>query len=152
MEVIKGDIWNVYAKGEVIVIPTNGFVKNDGEAVMGAGLALQCKRIYPKMPAMLGQMLIKHGNNVFLFTHAIPKGSFYTFPVKHNWWEKADVKLIEKSCDQLVEEYLHSVVGPVYLPMVGCGNGQLSWGVVEKILDAKLDPTAFKVVDLKGER
>ena len=40
MKEVKGDIWNFYNKGYWIVIPTNGTVKRNGEAVMGRGVAL----------------------------------------------------------------------------------------------------------------
>jgi len=45
MEIIKGDIWNLHKVGWII-IPTNGFVKKNGENVMGRGLAKQVKDKY----------------------------------------------------------------------------------------------------------
>ena len=50
-----------------------------------------------------------------------------TFPVKHNWWEKADIDLIVKSCMQLNKCINENGFDKVYLPRPGCGNGQLSW-------------------------
>ena len=38
---IKGSLWSYRTCG-YLVIPTNGLIKNNGFAVMGRGLALQC--------------------------------------------------------------------------------------------------------------
>lgn len=55
MKEVKGDIWKVAAENhDWIVIPTNGFVKVNGKAVMGRGLAYQAMEKYPELPAELG--------------------------------------------------------------------------------------------------
>jgi hypothetical protein len=115
------DIWNFYNQGYWIVIPTNGFVKNNGECVMGRGLAFQAKTKFPDLPKELGDRLREYGNEVFTFW----KYHLITFPVKRVWWEKADISLIEKSSKSLQEIFKYNLSGiktPIYLPKVGCGN------------------------------
>jgi len=97
MRTLSGDIWDWYGKS-TIVISTNGFVKNNGECVMGRGVAFQAKNRFPPLPRLLGRHIGLHGNGVFLFLQY----DLITFPVKHNWWEKADPILIERSAKQLV--------------------------------------------------
>lgn len=139
MKEVTGDIWDFHPR-HFIVIPTNGAVNKNGECVMGRGLALQAKKRFPLLPLQVGKMLGKYGNKVFCFTQL----RLYTFPVKHNWWEKADPQLILKSMDEL--KIRVGSMDKVYLPRVGCGNGQLDWMMVRPVL-AELDDR-FTVVSL----
>lgn len=80
MKEVKGNIWNFWEKGHWIVIPTNGTVKSNGEAVMGRGLALQLTQRIPGIQKELGDQLHRIGNRpVFFMTHHV-----ITLPVKHN--------------------------------------------------------------------
>jgi hypothetical protein len=106
---------------------------------MGRGVALQAKKRYRTLPYELGAKIEVFGNEVFTFKDY----GILTFPVKHKWFEKADLELIEHSCKQL----LYVVDRPIYLPMVGCGNGHLLWRDVHPILDKYFDDT-FTVVTL----
>lgn len=145
MIIKKGNIWNYWEKGYWIIIPTNGFVKKNGRAVMGRGLALQAKNrfSYLNFSTIFGKRLKMYGNKVW----TIPEIRLITFPVKHNWWEIADLELIEKSAEELKFQS-KCIFGEIYLPKVGCGNGKLNWKEVEPILDAELDDR-FVIVDLK---
>lgn len=140
MQEVKGDIWNYYDKGNWIVIPTNGTVKANGEAVMGRGLALRAKLKFPQLPFALGRFINAYGNVVFV-SNLQGKGfkaiRLITFPVKNHWKETASLHLIERSCNQLV--YVAPQNFPIYLPRVGCGNGRLDWEDVKPILERYLD-------------
>ena len=138
MKTIKGDIWSFWNDGYYIVIPTNGSIKNNGECVMGKGLALQAKEKFPELPLELGKRIYEYGNEVFIFS----KYRLITFSVKAVWYEKARLELIEKSSNQLREIFRYNLSGlptPVYLPKVGCGNGRLDWTEVKPILEKYLD-------------
>jgi hypothetical protein len=135
-----------YFNSSWIVIPTNGFVKKNGECVMGKGIALQAKEKFPDLPKELGDRIKEFGNRVFTFW----KYHIITFPVKHNWWERADLGLIEDSTKELQEIFKYNLSGiktPVYLPRVGCGNGKLDWTKVKPILEKYLDDR-FIVTDI----
>jgi hypothetical protein len=146
MKEIQGNIWDYHdINGPWIVIPTNGFVRNDGECVMGRGLAFDAKIRFPDLPKELGDRIKEYGNVVFTFWdyHII------TFPVKHNWWETADLSLIEKSAkdlDEIMHYNLSQIQTPIYIPRVGCGNGKLNWTDVKPILQKYLND-GFTVVD-----
>jgi len=142
VKVIKGNIWDYWKKGYWIVIPTNGTIKKNGECVMGRGLALQAKNLYKGLPKMLGSDIKKFGN----FPHCYKEYHIITFPVKYNYWEKADLKLIELSAN-LINKLTSLSDDKIALPKVGCGNGKLNWKEVEPILDKYLDER-FIVVDL----
>lgn len=127
MEIINADLWELYKRNDTLIcITTNGTVKNNGEAVMGAGCAKQCAELYPWFPAALGAHIKRCGNTLTSFSDIV------TFPVKHNWWEDADLDLIKQSYIDLKSRVLDEYV---YLPKPGCGNGKLSWDQVKEVLE-----------------
>ena len=139
MKIIKGDAWEVYAKGNYtfLGITTNGFVRKDGACVMGRGIAATAKQKYPRLPYTIGSHILKHGNIVGKWYNPTKNINILSFPVKHNWYDMADINLIIKSCKQLME-----ILGPdetVLLPRPGCGNGKLDWMEVQKIITPLLD-------------
>lgn len=135
MTAIKGDIWDFHRRGKWVCITTNGYVKGNGECVMGRGTAQQAARKFKNLPYELGNMIKLHGNHV----HVFPKYRVITFPVKHNWFDDADLELIKASADELMEALEHLGNGPVYLPKPGCGNGNLKWTAVWMVIDPILD-------------
>lgn len=145
MKEITGDIWAYHEKGHWIVITTNGNVKTNGEAVMGAGIALQAKQRYPEFPLVLGRWIRDFGNTLGLFQeyHII------TFPTKHNWQERSDTELIDGQC-QILSRAFGFASGrqreTIYLVRPGCSNGQLDWKDVKPILEKYLDDR-FVVVE-----
>lgn len=139
----KINIWKFHKKYP-IVITTNGFVKNNGECVMGRGVALEAKNKFSKLPFELGEYINKFGNKVFHFQ----KYNLFTFPTKHNWWENSDIQLIEKSCKELKEFKENMNIDKIFLPKVGCGNGKLNWDDVKLILEKHFNDTYYIVSDI----
>jgi len=142
MKNIAGNLWD-YANDPkyILCITTNGFVKKNGEAVMGRGCALEAAQRYPDFPRALGAVITIDGNKPswFYFGPDLGGREIITFPVKHNWWEKADLELIKNSTEWLNKEattYKHNIF---VLPKPGCGNGQLSWSEVEPIVSVLPD-------------
>ena len=138
MKELTADIWNYYNSGYTIAIPTNGTVNVKGQLVMGRGLAAQAKGVRYDLPMILGLLVGTHlyGNHV----HHISCRRIFTFPVKHNWWELADINLIQRSAEELlgkVEKYRDELKEDgVLIPRVGCGAGKLQWEVVRPVLEA----------------
>lgn len=135
---IEGNIWTYHDKGNWVVIPTNSYVKANGQAVMGRGLALQAKLKYPNLPNELGRRLKKFGAHVYPMSW-----NMVAFPVKDHWAGNAILDLILRSCIELVYYVecsdLTKIEPPIYLPKVGCGNGKLNWWDVAPILEKYLD-------------
>lgn len=140
---VVGNLWTFPAS--VRVITTNGFVRNDGRAVMGRGCALEATKRFPKLPRELGDALHEDGNHV----HWFPDYNLVTFPVKHNWWEEADLALIEQSAEELYELYNDITGGDIVLPSPGCGNGRLSWEKVREVIAPILVGDHYKVIDFE---
>ncbi len=136
MLVAGGNLWTYRSdENPVICITTNGFVKNNGEAVMGRGCALEASRKFPSLPRLLGLHLKENGNTVAEFLLRAPDPvTVITFPVKHIWSEAADPKLIAKSAAELGKLARLRPNKIFLLPRPGCGNGQLKWEDVKPLL------------------
>ena len=139
---IDKNLWDFDGKLYYRVITTNGNLKRDGSAVMGKGIALQARQIYPLLPSALADHLKMFGNVVGIF----PYYNIITFPTKNNWWEKSTYELIEKSCFQLYDVCLENKVDKIVMPKVGCQNGGLEWSKVRRILYENLDRTNLDVI------
>lgn len=128
----SGNIWNFYNL-DYIAIPTNGTVTKANRLVMGAGVARQAKQIFPNIDLEFGRRVKEYGNQV----HYLHSPRVLSFPVKNNYWDKADSELIKLSCNQAM--IARPANARVYLPLVGCGNGGLRKEDVLPILDKYLD-------------
>lgn len=125
---VKGDLVAYWNHGDrSIGITTNGTVKNNGRAVMGAGIAKQIRDLVPDFDLELGAYLTKNGNHPTNFKNH----NIYTFPVKHNWWDQADIDLILESAEVLNTH----APWEIHIPRPGCGNGRLNWEDVKPELN-----------------
>lgn len=138
MKEIFGNLWDFNG---VLCITTNGTLRKDGACIMGRGVAYQAKNRYPQLPYSLGHNIKYLGNHVFFYNLSGPQQPqrLITFPVKHNWWEKADLKLIAQSVQELIK--MNQSLGNVnvYLHRPGCGNGGLSWTEVKPLISVLPD-------------
>jgi hypothetical protein len=132
MREIRGELWDYYHREDkpfVVCITTNGFVKKNGEAVMGRGCAYEATKRIPYIAKDLGELIKLYGNRPW-GVHDI-----LTFPVKHNWWESADLELIRQSAETLRTIALDNLEITYVLPRPGCGNGRLDWAQVKPLLE-----------------
>jgi hypothetical protein len=130
MKEIVGNLWDYYNVGFVVCITTNGFVKNNGEAVMGRGCAFEATQRFPDIRKQLGEHILRHGNTPVWLNIGL-----VTFPVKHSWWEEADLRLIQESARWLFEAAQSLPQRQFVLPRPGCGNGRLCWADVKPCLE-----------------
>lgn len=141
-----GDIFALpETTSEAVCVTTNGIVKRDGMAVMGAGIAKQANQSFDKLALKLGYYLTKYGNRVFDMgvyknTRTGIMTRIITFPTKYDWRNDSDIELIKTSALQLVELCDKRNITTCYLPCPGCSNGGLDWErqvrpLLEPILD-----------------
>ena len=133
----SGDLWLVAADARVIT--TNGFVKKNGCAVMGRGCAKEAASRWPQLPKLLGNAIDVQGNHVHDLWKPVDGPTIVTFPVKYNWWEPADIRLIQRSVVELLEKTDRLGWQNIVMPRPGCGNGRLSWGQIGPLLSDTLD-------------
>ncbi len=154
------DIWDGYEMQRphlyAICITTNGFVKRDGRAVMGRGVAAQATVHIPGIEWDLGNALLHDGNKVRLLVPGV-----IAFPVKPvsgisdgqnvvksqqaryirgatvpGWAMKASLEIIERSLRELEELQGWERWTRVYLPRPGCGAGELDWETVKPLCES----------------
>jgi len=133
---VTGNLWTYPA--DVRVITTNGTIKKDGTCVMGRGCAAEAKQKQKGIDIALGRLIQQNGNHCFLLKKYNSEGGIVSFPVKHNWYEKADIELIRQSCLELINITDNQGWKVIVMPRPGCGNGRLDWDYVRneiRILD-----------------
>ena len=130
MKELVADLWTC---GGIPAITTNGYVKHDGTAVMGAGCALEAVTRYPDLKRAMGRRLTKFGNHLFYFDQY----NLITFPTKDVWWRESSLEIIARSALELDKWITDSPENKlnIYLPRPGCGNGRLTWPMVKPVLE-----------------
>ena len=137
-----GDIFN-QTDADALCVTTNGIVNNGGALVMGAGVAFQFKKRWPDLPYVFGDYVSKFGNHVYATMGCLPKKWIVSFPTKHHWRAKSDLKLIEQSAKELVVfADKEPTVKKVYLPRPGAGLGELNW-------EMQVKPAIINILDDK---
>lgn len=150
---IKEELFALMKEFDALCITTNGIVRDDGMAVMGKGVALQCKKLWPETPRILGSLL-PYGNIPYQLGYVNKAGEFQTnvivesgfmcrifsFPTKHDWRDKSDLDLIKQSSQYMVRYANELKLEMIAMSQPGCQNGGLSWEkdvrpVLSKILD-----------------
>jgi hypothetical protein len=149
MKEIYGDMWDYMRDGNILVITTNGTIKRNGCAVMGRGNALQASRRFQGIEETLGFKLKLHGNRCFILIDR-PEFKIVSFPVKRNWYEKADLELIRKSAHDL--DMIVSMFNwqNVIVPRPGVGNGGLQWENVKDVLEPVFDDRFSIITNEEG--
>ena len=128
---IIGNLWDFYeVPNRIICITTNGTVKKNGCCVMGRGCASEAAKRIPQLAYLVGQGIKQAGNVMLRF----PELKLFTFPVKHNWWEQADLELIRDSARSLEYWAKEEPYTTFILPRPGCGNGKLKWKDVKPVI------------------
>lgn len=136
----KGDLWTFPADYRCVL--TNGVLDSKGLLVMGAGVALQAKKLFPHLPMKIGKWIEKYGNRPFLCREE----GLITFPTKHDWRQPSNILLIRKSAEQVVAIADKFNIRRIALPRPGCGCGGLTWDFVRPHIEDVLDDR-FTVVN-----
>ncbi len=114
-------------------VTTNGVIRSNGRAVMGAGIAKYCRDNFTGVDKALGKHLRDNGNTAcYLGLHPIPDDKahlfmLFSFPTKHNWKDRSDKELIRCSCIQVTALADAYKADHIYLPCPGCSNGHLDY-------------------------
>jgi len=130
---------------EALVCPVNT------EGVMGAGLALKFKQLYPgyfwdyhdwceNRHATLGEC------HVWVNASSNPK-HIISFPTKAHWANPSEQRWVDSGLDSLVKMIDYMDIKSIAVPALGCGLGGLSWGTIYPLIHQKLG--RYKNVEVK---
>lgn len=142
---VQGDIWTERKPEDYVVITTCGTLRTDGKLVMGRGIAFQAAKRYPWLQQALGDCIELSGLGVVV-PH--PDARLIAFPVKYEFYQRANLQLILKSTLQLLELAPRLEGGNILLPRPGCSNGKLDWLEVEPMLRHYLTDDRYVVFHL----
>jgi hypothetical protein len=148
MEIVQANLWLSQPLPVIIVVTTNATIKSNGALVMGRGAALEAKQRAPEIPMQCGRaiqryMLRNHlarTQNMYGFLPVRPwnkpgKVGFGIFQVKKEFNQKAELPLINYSCQTLAQWVRQTEFAcPVRMNFPGIGNGGLPRDIVEPIL------------------
>lgn len=130
---VTGDIWDIQAKhpGSWVCVPTNLQVKSNGHAVMGKGLAKQADDRYPTLAAAYGRHLRRSSDANRTKPLYVLSPKMIMFPTKNDWRDRSQLNLIVQSYKDVYEHmngtHLLQITTNVYCPLVGTGEGGLTW-------------------------
>jgi hypothetical protein len=137
MKIVIGELFD--STDPIILVTTNSFIRKDGGLVMGRGAALQLKTLVPKIDYSFGKMIKYYSKhlgeyNVLLMNPYIDLGGYMSifqhygiFQVKYHYKDMADLELIKRSTDKLIE-IMHKFPYnglPISMNYPGIGFGQL---------------------------
>ena len=123
-----GNMWNMYEEADHFFITTNSYVKTNGCAVLGRGIALEAKNQYPTLSRKAGNAIeayCGHHGSYGILPNVL--GKIGLFQVKYGWSEAAQINLIIKSTNELGTLLRNNPdIKKVALNMPGIGNGKLN--------------------------
>lgn len=136
-----------------LCVTTNGMIKKNGEAVMGAGIAKAvCQRYGNQVAITLAKKLKEKGNHTHALGYCKNKNGKYllfSFPTKHDWKDQSDINLIIQSANELVQLCNNMGIKSCFLPRPGCSNGKLNWDTVKTSIAPILDDRFIIVTQSK---
>lgn len=96
--------------------------------VMGKGIALHFKRLYPAMFAEYQRLCEERKLDIGkLHVYRTPNKIIVNFPTKRHWRNPSRVEYIEAGLKAFVRHYADYGIASASFPQLGCGNGELDW-------------------------
>ncbi len=150
---MRGNEWGgptpmlIYAEGDLLTSPAQTLVNTVNlVGVMGKGLALKFKQVYPDMftayQTACSTGLIGVGRP---WLYRTQRKWILNFPTKRHWRQRATIDDIEASLRTFVNIYADEGIISVAFPALGCGNGQLDWNQVRPLMERYLKPLPIQV-------
>ena len=135
----NSDLFESPAKILVNTVNTRG--------VMGKGIALRFKKIYPEMFRQYRdhceQKLFSIGK---LSLYKTPHKWILNFPTKEHWRNPSRVEYIEAGLQKFQASCVEIGVASIAFPMLGCGNGELDFeSQVKPLMERYLGNLSFTV-------
>lgn len=137
-----------YVRGNLFESPAQVLVNTvNTVGVMGKGIALEFKRIYPEMFREYRQLCesgkFKIGS---LYLYMTPHKWVLNFATKRHWRQPSRPEYIEAGLKTFVENYARWGIHSIAFPPLGCGNGELDFeSQVQPIIKGFLEPLRIDV-------
>jgi O-acetyl-ADP-ribose deacetylase (regulator of RNase III) len=117
---VEGNLFNSPAQVLVNTVNTVG--------VMGKGVALEFKRLFPDMYEQYRILCEKGRFEIgMLWLYKSPNKWVLNFPTKVHWRNSSKLSYIEAGLQKFVDTYAEMGIHSIAFPPLGCGNGQLDF-------------------------
>ena len=146
---MSGDLFRSPAKVLVNTVNTVG--------VMGKGIALRFKRIYPEMFEAYRNHCERGDLQIgLLFLYKTPNKWILNFPTKKHWRNPSREEYIEAGLKKLRARYPEMGMTSIAFPELGCGNGELGFEIqvrplMERYLGSLSIPTFIYLRGVKTD-
>lgn len=136
-----------YVSGNLFESPAQTLVNTvNVVGVMGKGIALGFKRIFPEMFREY-QALCERGQLAIgtLHIYRTPTKLVLNFPTKEHWRNPSRLEYVEAGLRTFVRTYREAGIQSAAFPPLGCGNGELSFDVVRPLMEQYLAPLTIPI-------
>src|SRR5688572_19031838 len=113
-----------YVKGSIFASPARVLVNTvNTEGVMGKGIALRFKQVYPEMFTQY-QQLCERGRITIgkLWLYKTSHKWILNFPTKRTWRQPSQIGFIEAGLSKFSQEFVDLKIHSIAFPALGCGN------------------------------
>jgi len=131
---------NLIRKGNILDADTEALVNTvNTYGVMGAGIALQFKKAFPKNFKLYEQASkqhkIKTGTLFVTETGSLTNPKYIiNFPTKKHWRNPSKLIWIKDGLVELRKFIIKKDIKSIAIPPLGCGNGKLNWAEVKPLI------------------
>lgn len=136
-----------YVDGDLLLSPAQTLVNTVNlVGVMGKGIALRFKQIYPEM-FLAYQQACRDGRIAVgrPWLYKTPRKWILNFPTKRHWRMRSKIEDIQAGLRTFVRTYHLQGIRSVAFPALGCGNGELDWAEVRPLMERWLAPLPIPV-------
>lgn len=132
-----------YKNGDILSEDAEALVNTvNCVGVMGRGVALQFKRVYPENFKAYEKECHNSGvrpGSMFVFeTGYLRPRYIINFPTKRHWRNNSRLADINLGLQSLVEEIRNRGIRSIAIPPLGCGEGKLNWAAVRNLMEESL--------------
>ncbi len=128
----------IYTNGDLFESPAKVLVNTvNTRGVMGKGIALRFKQIYPEMFKQYQEHCENRSLTIGkLFLYKTPHKWILNFPTKEHWRKPSRVEYIAAGLRKFHSSFAEIGVTSIAFPKLGCGNGELDFKAqVEPLMD-----------------
>ncbi|MBI3959943.1 MAG: macro domain-containing protein [Chloroflexi bacterium] len=119
----------LYVQGDLFQSPAQVLVNTvNTEGVMGKGVALQFKQMFPEMFAQYRDLCERKQFDIGnLWLYRSPNKWVLNFPTKRHWKQPSRIEYVSAGLKKFVDSYDEMGIHSIAFPPLGCGNGQLDF-------------------------
>lgn len=157
-----------FTKGNLLESDAQALVNTvNTEGVMGKGIALQFKEMFPENYRLYRDACKKHlvqVGQMFVTVESTLNGikTIINFPTKTTWKKPSEYSYIENGLCSLRDEIISRNITSIAIPPLGSNNGGLDWQTVKQMIIRRLgdldcqiylfEPSAAIIEKMKRER